>query len=121
MSAQFDPEMGLPPERRAPGRVLAAVLAFCTGIGCGPETTIPTTPQPPLIVIAVDGLEWDVLLPLVREGRLPHLERLMEEGVWGQLETFQPTLSPIIWTTIASGKRPAEHGIEGFTLEEDAQ
>ncbi len=68
----------------------------------------------PVLVIAVDGLEWSVLAPLLRAGELPTLAALMDRGTWGSLRTFEPTLSPIIWTTIATGKPPGVHGIQGF-------
>jgi predicted AlkP superfamily pyrophosphatase or phosphodiesterase len=66
------------------------------------------------VLFAVDGLEWSVVLPLLESGRMPTLARLMERGSYGRLYTIQPTLSPVIWTTIATARRPAEHGITGF-------
>lgn len=68
----------------------------------------------PVLILAVDGLEWDVLLPLVQRGQAPAFAELMRRGVFGELESMRPTWSPVIWTTIATGKRPAKHGIEGF-------
>jgi hypothetical protein len=67
-----------------------------------------------VILVAADGLDWNVALPLVREGRMPEIERLMREGTWGWLETGRPTFSPVIWTTLATGKQPGAHGIRGF-------
>jgi predicted AlkP superfamily phosphohydrolase/phosphomutase len=69
----------------------------------------------PVLLIGLDGLEWNVLLPLVRQGKLPHLADLMRRGVFGELRTTRPTLSPIIWTSIATGKTRDQHGIRGFT------
>jgi len=87
-----------------------ALLGLALGAGaCGSD------PRPdPVLVVGVDGFEWDVALPLLRDGRMPHLLSLMESGSFGFLETTQPTFSPIVWTTIATGKRPREHGIGGF-------
>ena len=82
-------------------------------LGCSDEP-LETTEQPPVLLIGVDGLEWDVLLPMLRRGELPRIAELMERGVFGKLETLQPTLSPVIWTTIATGKSPAQHGIRNF-------
>ena len=39
----------------------------------------------------------------------------MECGSFGVLETFEPTLSSLIWTSIATGKQPPKHGITGLT------
>lgn len=66
------------------------------------------------MMIGWDGADWDIILPLLAEGRLPHLASLMENGVYGGLRSFRPSISPAIWTTVATGKSPAEHGIERF-------
>jgi len=70
------------------------------------------------VVFAVDGLEWRVVLPLLRAGEMPNLEALMGAGTFGFLETIEPTLSPVVWTTIATGKGPDEHGIHHFVRRE---
>jgi hypothetical protein len=86
--------------------------------GCArPAGSPPARPSAPLVLVGVDGLEWSVALPLVREGRMPHLEALMRRGSFGRLETIAPGKSPVIWTTIATGRRPEEHGILDFTLD----
>jgi predicted AlkP superfamily phosphohydrolase/phosphomutase len=36
-------------------------------------------------------------------------------GAAGQIATLHPPLSPMLWTSIATGKRPFKHGIHGFT------
>jgi predicted AlkP superfamily phosphohydrolase/phosphomutase len=52
---------------------------------------------------------------MVAAGELPNLGRLMAEGVHGNLRSLEPLAkSPAIWTTIATGKSPAEHGIKSF-------
>jgi tetratricopeptide (TPR) repeat protein/arylsulfatase A-like enzyme len=53
--------------------------------------------------------------PLLARGEMPHLAGLIANGVRGNLATIYPPLSPMLWTTIATGKRPPEHGILGFT------
>jgi len=100
-----------------PLRVWLSVALMIVGAGCGGGG--PEEPNPVLLV-AVDGVEWDVVLPMLREGRLPNLEKLMARGQYGKLESFRPTSSPIIWTSIGTGKTPDNHGILGFvTPEED--
>lgn len=66
------------------------------------------------IVMGWDGAAWSVILPLLEAGKLPHLEALMREGSYGNLSTIQPTTSPALWTTIATGVSPTRHGIVGF-------
>jgi Flp pilus assembly protein TadD len=61
-----------------------------------------------------DGADWGMLEPLVRRGLMPNLARLMAEGSWGHLTSIMPLLSPLIWTTMATGVGPEEHGILDF-------
>lgn len=89
--------------------LLALTLALTT-------CSHPPKPQPVgrVLLIGADGLEWNVLRPLLNSGRCPNLRRLITAGSFGHLGTMTPTLSPILWTTIATGRVPEEHGIEGF-------
>lgn len=67
-----------------------------------------------VFVLGLDGFDWDFVQPLVAAGRMPNLERLMRRGTWGRMETIVPILSPLIWTTIATGVGPDEHGVLDF-------
>ncbi|MGD9014528.1 MAG: alkaline phosphatase family protein [Candidatus Omnitrophota bacterium] len=64
-----------------------------------------------VILIGLDGATWDVILPLVNQGKTPNFEKLIKEGIWGKLVTIKPTVSPVIWTSIITGKKPDKHGI----------
>lgn len=68
-----------------------------------------------VLLIGWDAADWNVARPLVEQGKMPTLKRLMDEGVSGNLATIQPVLSPMLWTSIATGKRAWKHGIHGFT------
>lgn len=68
-----------------------------------------------VLVIGWDAADWKIITPLMEQGKMPNLLRLVERGVMGNLATLQPVLSPMLWTTIATGKRPFKHGIMGFT------
>jgi predicted AlkP superfamily phosphohydrolase/phosphomutase/tetratricopeptide (TPR) repeat protein len=68
-----------------------------------------------VLLIGWDAADWKVIHPLVDAGHMPHLARLMERGVVGNIATLQPVLSPMLWTSIATGKRPYKHGVHGFT------
>jgi arylsulfatase A-like enzyme len=94
-------------------RFLAALTALVALVGVL-ACREPARQRERTILFAVDGLEWSVLLPLVAEGRLPTLAALMARGSYGRLATLRPTYSPVIWTTIATGRRPPEHGITDF-------
>jgi hypothetical protein len=113
--------VGIARGRTGRGSLAAALVALATWSGCsGPAPPGPSpsaVPEPaPLLLIGVDGLEWDVLLPLLHRGEMPTFRRLMGQGVYGRLGSIQPTLSPVIWTSLATGKEPSQHGIRGFAF-----
>ena len=62
-------------------------------------------------VIGLDGATWDILDPLIEQGKLPVFKKLKENGAWSRLRTFDPTLSAVVWTSIATGKSMLKHGI----------
>lgn len=68
-----------------------------------------------VLLIGWDGADWKVINPLLDAGKMPHLERFVNQGVAGNLATIFPELSPMLWTSIATGKRPFKHGVLGFT------
>ncbi len=70
--------------------------------------------RPRVIVVGWDGADWSLLDPLLREGRLPHLKSLLEKGAQARLETYRPRASPLLWTTMATGLTPPEHGVVDF-------
>ena len=45
---------------------------------------------------------------------MPNLQRFVSQGVMGNIATLYPVLSPMLWTSIATGKRAYKHGIHGF-------
>ena len=72
-------------------------------------------PARKVLLIGWDAADWKVIRPLMEAGRMPHIRRLVEEGASGQIATLHPPLSPMLWTSIATGKRPFKHGILGFS------
>ncbi|MBI5694222.1 MAG: alkaline phosphatase family protein [Nitrospirae bacterium] len=69
-----------------------------------------------VVLIGVDAATWKVMLPLMDAGGLPNMARLMREGAWGVLTSEEPTSSPTLWTTIATGMNRKDHGIEDFII-----
>jgi len=72
-------------------------------------------PVPPerakIFLVGLDGADWDLLDPLIRRGKLPVIAGLRRQGAWARLHTFSPTLSEVVWTSIATGKTMQKHGI----------
>jgi hypothetical protein len=102
--------------KHAPVILLVSLFAALSLAGCSREPAKDAACEPcaPVILYAVDGMEWSVMMPLLQEGRMPVMADLMRRGTYGYLETIEPTFSPVIWTTMATGKRPEDHGIRGF-------
>jgi hypothetical protein len=106
--------------------VIAASVAVHL-IPVRPEKGQEEQPLPPLpeelsarknqvVVFGLDAANWSQLLPMLQQGRLPTLARLMEQGCYGHLKTLEPTVSPMIWTSVATGKGPDKHGIRDFMV-----
>lgn len=111
------------------GAIASALALAAAGAGCwivSPPSvdrlpawpTRTATPQAPLAgrvaVIGWDGADWRVADPLIARGELPSLARLRAGGVHGVLESIDPMYSPVVWSSIFSGKRPEKHGISGW-------
>ncbi len=67
-----------------------------------------------VLLIGWDAADWKIIDPLIERGEMPVLARFIEEGVMGDISTLQPILSPMLWNSIATGKRADKHGILGF-------
>ncbi len=67
-----------------------------------------------VILIGWDSADWRIISPLVDAGAMPALAGVIERGVMGNIASIDPVLSPLIWTSIATGKYPHKHGVLGF-------
>ncbi len=67
-----------------------------------------------LIFLGLDGLDPGLTERFMAEGKLPNLARLREEGSYRRLRTTYPSLSPVAWSTFATGVSPARHNIFDF-------
>ncbi|MBI4302324.1 MAG: alkaline phosphatase family protein [Chloroflexi bacterium] len=67
-----------------------------------------------LAVIGLDGATFDILNPLIADGRLPYLGKLLKEGSWGYLHSTFPPVSAAAWTSVATGKNPGKTGVFDF-------
>lgn len=67
-----------------------------------------------VIVLGFDGLDPLLCRTFMAEGRLPHLQRLAERGAFKELATTTPSISPVAWSTFATGVNPGKHNIFDF-------
>ena len=69
---------------------------------------------PRVLLIGVDGADPEILERLIAEDKLPTFARLKREGASGRLRSVEPLLSPIVWTSLATGRWPEDHGVFDF-------
>jgi tetratricopeptide (TPR) repeat protein/predicted AlkP superfamily phosphohydrolase/phosphomutase len=85
---------------------------------CG-EAEIPAGIGTRVVVIGIDGADWRVIDAIAAHGKLPHLSGLRSRGTSGPIQTVSDiALSPVIWTSVATGKTAAKHGISWFLVDQ---
>jgi predicted AlkP superfamily phosphohydrolase/phosphomutase len=67
-----------------------------------------------LLVVGLDGGTFDVLEPLMTEGYMPNLERLVAAGSWGDLQSTVPPVTGPAWLSLATGLAPEKTGVFDF-------
>jgi len=67
-----------------------------------------------LIFLGLDGLDPGLTERFMAEGKLPNLSRLKQQGSFHRLRTTCPALSPVAWSTFATGVNPGKHNIFDF-------
>jgi tetratricopeptide (TPR) repeat protein/predicted AlkP superfamily phosphohydrolase/phosphomutase len=96
-------------------RLLVAGTLALTACGRPAEAPPARGGGPPrVLLVGMDGLDPLMLDRLLGEGRLPAFARLRREGAYGPLRSREPILSPLVWTSIATGRKPQDHGVLDF-------
>lgn len=67
--------------------------------------------SPQVVLIGIDGADWRHIYPFLEEGLLPNFRYLLKNGSHGYLKTYPPGMSPVVWTSIATGKSMVKHGV----------
>src|SRR5215813_2846442 len=68
-----------------------------------------------VVILGLDGATFDLILPWVQSGKLPHFAQLLHQGISGRLRSTVPPMSPPAWNSFMTGKNPGKHGIFDFT------
>jgi predicted AlkP superfamily phosphohydrolase/phosphomutase len=82
--------------------------------GCTSRSSDQDAPANKVVLFAIDAGTWDIIDPLIERGLLPNIAKLKAEGASSPLMSISPSSSPVIWTSIATGKKPEKHGITSF-------
>lgn len=67
------------------------------------------------IIIGLDGVPYSLLKTLSEKGIMPHTRALIAKSTFTEMYSSLPEVSSVAWSSIITGKNPAEHGIFGFT------
>src|SRR6266436_5872407 len=73
-------------------------------------------PKPHVVVIGVNGMELDVIRPLILQGKMPNLASVIKRGTYGKLRTVSAPNCPRVYSTLFTSTRPEEHGVSGFIV-----
>lgn len=68
-----------------------------------------------IIFIGLDGMPFGLMQRLVKEGIMPNLGRLMQQGACVPMRSSLPPVSSVAWSSMITGVNPGSHGIFGFT------
>ena len=115
----------LPPaslsRRRVLPLVLGAAAVFAAVLAAAPRLGREGAKAPPdfavvptglrVRVLAIDGLERRMTDELVARGEMPALAALVARGAHARLRAEPERVPAIVWTTVATGRGPAAHGI----------
>ena len=72
--------------------------------------------KPHVLVIGVNGMEMDMIRPLILQGKMPNLQKVIERGVYGKLRTLSAPNCPKVYSAVATSTPPEKNGITGFLV-----
>ena len=72
--------------------------------------------KPRVVVVGVNGMELDIIRPLLLRGEMPNLASVVSRGAYGKLRTVSAPNCPRVYCTIFTSTQPEEHGVTGFVV-----
>jgi predicted AlkP superfamily phosphohydrolase/phosphomutase len=95
---------------------VSLLLAATAARGQKLEKPAKQATRPHVVVIGVNGMELDVIRPLLLKGAMPNLEHVINNGAYGKLRTVSAPNCPRVYSTIFTSTDPDEHGVTGFLV-----
>jgi len=80
------------------------------------EQAATSKAKPRVIIFGVNGMELDVIRPLILKGQMPNLAKIVEKGAYGKLRTVSAPNCPRVYSTLFTSANPEEHGVTGFLV-----
>ena len=72
-----------------------------------------------VFILGLDGYDWIIMDRVAEAVDLTNMKRMKREGAWGNLQSIEPLVSPLIWTTMVTGVTPDIHGITDFLVRDE--
>jgi predicted AlkP superfamily phosphohydrolase/phosphomutase len=117
------------PVLRGAALALPAGVAAWIVVALGAAAGGPDRPSGPVLVeperratgvkiaiLGLDGIDGRLVDDALAEGRLPNLGGLARRGIRGDLRSIRPPKSPVVWTSVATGRTPDVHGVTDFVV-----
>lgn len=99
------------------GPLLGVVLVIAVAsLGAARNDKPEPNSKPHVLVIGVNGMEMDIIRPLLLQGKMPNLDRIIQHGVYGKLRTLSAPNCPKVYTAVATSTPPELNGITGFLV-----
>jgi predicted AlkP superfamily phosphohydrolase/phosphomutase len=102
--------------RRSHLSALAVALILLVVPALSGQSQSLTEKKPRVIMVGVNGAEWDILRPLLVRGEMPNLAWVISRGVSGKLRTVSAPNCPKIYSIFETSRPPEENGITGFKV-----
>src|SRR5215510_10945620 len=67
-----------------------------------------------MVIIGLDGFDPKLAAQFMEAGKLPNLQRMKQAGTFTPLATSYPSISPVAWSSFATGADPSFHNIFDF-------
>jgi predicted AlkP superfamily phosphohydrolase/phosphomutase len=108
--------------RLPPGAALAAAASVAAALAASAPACAPAAgaSTPRVVILGLDGLDYELTSRLMKDGRLPGLSRLARTGGFSALGTSVPAQSPVAWSDFITGMDAGGHGIFDFIHREAA-
>ena len=97
------------------GVLFSFVVLFLSLPGIG-QAQSTAKPKPHVVVLSVNGMELDVIRPLLLEGKMPNLSSVIKKGAYGKLRTVSAPNCPRVFSTMFTSTKPEEDGVTGFIV-----
>jgi hypothetical protein len=99
--------------------ILLAILA-ATALSLWYRSTPKSRYWQKMVILGFDGMDPDLVEQLVRDGKLPNIKRLIDQGGLYSLGTTHSAESPTAWASFATGVNPGKHNIYDFLIRDTA-